>query len=726
MSMMKVAIICVFFFFYGFNLNASDILDEDITIDSIAYECAKSQYDLYVKGVNAQLANNIHKTKEYFEQYLNQDFKHKTLNDVEIDLLARYIDIAYAEEDWIKICNLGERLELIDQQTRKNYKNTAWMYFLYVYSLNMLNRCGQIDDIVQTGLYYVDCTYSPAEKEYYDLRFQYIMAKLNKDDVDSAIRILNEIKKINDLDGLHIVDNEIHQIEQFILKYRESSPMSDKDEFIETFSKYVVKTALITGTLGYSDAKECWDSLISSAQNFVENTYFDEYSVKDEKRWTKFLTYYSALINGLGRSFSIPNRGQIAYNYVLMSKNFLDWHSSKNNRNNIGWEQIFELINKDEIAIEFIPHCNEMLILSHDFDIPQIVEIDSAIINAISQYNNEDPLIINSFYKNSSPLCNLITALRTYLVGKTRIYISGSNYFAQFNYGAIPYGGKTLNDFFEVIPMISTADVIKYKKQQQKNNFKKISLYGGIDYNNVSPVLGLQSYDNVCEDLYDVPEKLRKGYDYLPYTKTEVDSIAALCKKFNVPCRKFCGKDASELNVKKYSDSSTILHIATHSFLLPSYSFNAVRRLSNENEISKLGTVLTRTGLLLSGCNESLKIGFAKGEDGILTAKEISNLNLNNVGLVVLSSCSSGFGDITNINGIVYGLTNAFRSAGCNQVMVSLWNVPDYTTSQFMVAFYENLLRGCNTRDSLKFAQSYMISLGYKDPYYWASFILLD
>ncbi len=93
---------------------------------------------------------------------------------------------------------------------------------------------------------------------------------------------------------------------------------------------------------------------------------------------------------------------------------------------------------------------------------------------------------------------------------------------------------------------------------------------------------------------------------------------------------------------------------------------------------------------------------------------------------MVLSSCSSGLGDINSVNGVVYGLTNAFRTAGCGQIMISLWDVPDYTTSLFMQAFYDNLLKGYNPRESLKFAQTRIISLGYGDPYYWASFILLD
>ena len=713
--------------FYSFNLYAYEARSEEIAIDSIHGKIAQHKYDLYTEGVTAQLAGEIEKAKKYFDQYISIEFKHKILNDIEIDILARYISIAKNEEDWAKICDLGSRLEFIDQQTREYYKNTAWMYLMYVHSLNMTNRCDDIDRIVQEGLCYVEHTYTPVDKEYYKLRFQHFISKLNKDDIASATHILNEIKRINNSTGQHTVDSDIHEAEQFLINEKEYGAIYDKNEFVESFSKNVVETALWTQTLGYSKVEGLWNSLINLAQNFLENTYFDEDDINDEDIWTKFITWYNVLINGFGRGFNLPDRAQLAYDLELTSKNFLDWHSSRVNKSSIRWNQILDHLDGDEIAIEFIPQSNEALVLSNDFNTPQIIKIDSITVNRISQYNSEDPFIINTFYRNESPLIDLTRNIKPYLKDKKTIYISGSNHFAQFNFGAIPYEGKTLDDSFKVIPMISTADVIRYKSRKKKK-FQMISLFGDIDYeNSFCPKIELNDRNDQWAYISDVPDKLRKGYDSLPYTKTEIDNIASMCNSHNITYEKFCGQDASELNLKECNYSvPSILHIATHTFLLPSYSFNALTQLSNKNEISRLGTVLSNTGLLFAGCNKSLTNGFTKGEDGILTAKEISHLNLNNIALVVLSSCSSGLGDLNNINGIVYGLTNAFRAAGCDQILISLWNVPDYTTSLFMGSFYENLLQGHNTRDSLKLAQAHLISLGYKDPYYWGAFVILD
>lgn len=718
---------CFSFSSHVFSITACDICGDELPIDSMTYNTIQHCYDLYTNGANSQSAGDATSAKQYFEQYLSLNCEHELLNDILIDLLARYIGISIESDDWEQICRLGAKLKDIPIETQERYPNTAWMYLMYVYSLNMQNKCDNIEEIIQTGLYYVDTTYSPTDKEYYELRFQQIISKLNIDDYYSANRILNEIKSINNSTGLHIVDDDIIRTEQHILKFANANPFENKKDFVDKFRNDIVEASIRTGALGYSETAELWHSLIDLGQSFLSNTYFDVNNVDDENIWTNFMAWYAVLINGFGHGLNIPDRAEQAYNYVLTCKNFLDWHSSKNSKSEIKWNQIIECLNDNEIAIEFIPHCNEVILLSNIFNKPQIVEVDSLVVNRVLEYDNDDPYMINSFYKTGSPLTDLISILYPYLKNYKRIYISGSNRFAQFNYGAIPYDDKTLDDLFEIIPMISTADILEYKLKKRNNLFNRLDMYGGMDYETPTKTHTDSISNNLWVYLSDVPDELRKGFNYLPYTQTEIDSIASLCDKHNIRYQKYYGQDATETRLKNNNYSnSTILHISTHSFLLPSYSFKDLSHLSDEKKISKLGTVLSNTGLLFSGCNESLKNGTTNGEDGILTAEEISQLDLSNIDLVVLSSCSSGLGEINNVNGVVYGLTSAFRTAGCNQIMISLWDVPDYTTSLFMHAFYDNLLAGCSTRESLKLAQSHIISLGYEDPYYWGAFVIID
>lgn len=718
---------CFSFLSLEFNITACNLWKDESPTDSITYKTIQHCYELYTNGVNSQSVGDIPAAKQYYDQYLLLNCEHELLNSVLIDLLARYIGIAVAVDDWKQVCSLGAKLNDIPLEIQEGYQNTAWMYLMYVYSLNMQNKCDHIEEIIQTGLYYADRTYSPTDKEYYELRFQHIISKLNISDYYSATQILNKIKRINDSTGLHLVDDEIIRIEHHILKYKNANPFKNKKEFVTKFSNDIVEASVWAASLGYSETEELWHSLIDLGQNFLSNTYFDVNSVDEEGIWTYFMAWYGVLINGLGRGLDVPDREEQAYNYVLTCKNFLDWHSDKSSKLEIKWHQIIERLNDNEIAIEFIPLTNEVILLSHKLNKPQIVEIDSQIIDRILEYKYDDPWVINNFYKRGSPLTDLISILIPYIKDYKRVYISGSNRFAQFNYGAIPYNDNTLDDLFEIIPMISTADILEYKSKKLNSHFKKVDMYGGMDYDRSSKKHVSSIQKNYWTYLSEAPDELRKGFSFLPFTQREIDNIASLCDKYNIKYQKNYGQDANESRLKdtKYYNS-TILHIATHSFLLPSYSFEDLSHLSKKKKISKLGTVLSNTGLLFSGCNESLKTGTANGDDGILTAEEISQLDLTNIDLVVLSSCSSGLGDINSVNGVVYGLTNAFRTAGCGQIMISLWDVPDYTTSLFMQAFYDNLLKGYNPRESLKFAQTRIISLGYGDPYYWASFILLD
>src|SRR5690606_19812496 len=102
---------------------------------------------------------------------------------------------------------------------------------------------------------------------------------------------------------------------------------------------------------------------------------------------------------------------------------------------------------------------------------------------------------------------------------------------------------------------------------------------------------------------------------------------------------------------------------------------------------------MIRSGILLSGANTAW-LGLPKEkqtEDGILTAWEVSQLDLNNTRLAVLSACETGLGDINNAEG-VYGLRRAFKIAGVNKLIMSLWKVSDFQTKELMTIFYENVI----------------------------------
>lgn len=713
----------------SFNAASTNVTTLNTSIDSLTNTKITQIYDIYIQGVDAHSSGNIDLAKQYYELYLSQNYHHDALNYIYIDLLARYIGVSMSSEDWDKVAYLGSKLNNINQQVRENYHNTAWMYLMFAYSLNNLNKCDYIENFIQVGLYYVDKTYKPTDKEYYELRFQYFVSKLNIGDYDSANQILDEIKQINNSSGGHIVDDQIVWASKHLMSDVANDPYKDKDKFVEQFSKDIIDISLATAVIGYEKTEDTWRGIVSLAEDFLENTYFDNTSTTDENIWTKFISWYSVLINGFGKGLNILDRSRYAYDYVLTCKNFLDWHSHLSKKKPIKWEQIKNSLDNDELAIEIIPHCNEALIISHLSEAPGIIELDSLAMSHIINIDDKDPIAINNLYKPGSPLSNIINAISPAFKEKKRIYISGSNRLAAINWAAAPYKGHILSDFLEIFQMTSTSQIPTNKiNQNNASNINSIILYGGIDYdNNITNHSDTTSIKFNWDCLPNISEILRSGFSYLPYSLIEIDSIAKLCQVYGLKGIRYSGIRANESIFKETSySSSTVIHLATHSFLLPSYSHKTLSELSKTTDVSRMGTIMSGTGLLFAGCNNSLKKGISETEDGILTAKEITQMDLSEVELVVLSSCSSGLGDLNNVNGIVYGLTNAFKSAGVKQILVSLWDIPDYTTNLFMISFYDSLLQGHNTRESLKAAQKHLITHGYADPYYWGAFVILD
>jgi CHAT domain-containing protein len=132
-----------------------------------------------------------------------------------------------------------------------------------------------------------------------------------------------------------------------------------------------------------------------------------------------------------------------------------------------------------------------------------------------------------------------------------------------------------------------------------------------------------------------------------------------------------------------------------------------------------------RSGLLFAGANNVWKGGEIPGEleDGVLTAYEVSGLDLFNTKLVTLSACETGLGDIQGTEG-VYGLQRSFKMAGVDYLIMSLWQVPDKETQEFMELFYNNLTSGQQIDDAFRNTQRVMRQK--YEPFYWAGFVLLE
>jgi len=114
-------------------------------------------------------------------------------------------------------------------------------------------------------------------------------------------------------------------------------------------------------------------------------------------------------------------------------------------------------------------------------------------------------------------------------------------------------------------------------------------------------------------------------------------------------------------------------------------------------------------------------------EDGYLHTYEIYNMNLN-ADLAVLSACNTGAGKIQRGEGVM-SLARAFKYAGCDNIVMSLWPVNDVSTKDIMVRFFDHLKNGRGKADALRQAKLDFLrdpaNLEQRHPYYWAGFVLI-
>jgi CHAT domain-containing protein/tetratricopeptide (TPR) repeat protein len=195
----------------------------------------------------------------------------------------------------------------------------------------------------------------------------------------------------------------------------------------------------------------------------------------------------------------------------------------------------------------------------------------------------------------------------------------------------------------------------------------------------------------------------------LPGTGEEARKLARLLPGARV----LTGAQATE-NTLKRTRAPRILHLATHGFFLDEVTISgqAPPAVVSENP-------LLRSGLALAGFDRRT----SGDEDGVLTALEVSSLDLQGTALVVLSACDTGVGQVQTGEG-VYGLRRAFTLAGAQSQLVSLWKVEDRATLGLMEEYYRALKAGLGRSEALRRAQLTLRSKrGLEHPFFWAGFI---
>jgi CHAT domain-containing protein len=312
--------------------------------------------------------------------------------------------------------------------------------------------------------------------------------------------------------------------------------------------------------------------------------------------------------------------------------------------------------------------------------------------------------------------------------GKHQIYISADG---QLN--LLPFeiltgpDGRYIVEKYQISYLSSGRDLVTFNKIHEQSDWALA--IANPDYDYYRDMMASSNEENSKDFSYfaytfepsrDASGCLNGIFDPLPYTEQETRSIVEILQSnADLSVNSFYKEDAQEEVLKGITSPPLVLHLSTHGFFC-----------EDADDISE--NPLLRSGLALAGANniiENPENRSEQTEDGILTALEVSGLNLIGTELVVLSACKTGVGDIKNGEG-VYGLRRAFQQAGARSIVMSMWSVPDKQTIEIMQGFYENWLSGYSKAEALRKSELDVISERRKahestHPFFWGGFILL-
>ena len=441
----------------------------------------------------------------------------------------------------------------------------------------------------------------------------------------------------------------------------------------------------------------------------------------------------------------------------------LSWPEYAQQKKNLSitWDQVQQNLDKGEAAIEFIRYKNEddslyyynALVLKKGDKNPTLVKLckekDIQAISPKMGYSAYYPLVwqpLEAALKDVKTIYYAPTG-ELYNVPFHAIYApkgKGDEVLAaktdkrgviiQNERAATEQNAEYLMDRYTMHQLTSTRYLAMGIKQKAKEPIgNTMAMVGGVNYVYLPGSTAAPKKNKKDKNASRSSASASGKLNYLEGTKTEVEQINHQVTASTWQTKLIENNEAIEENITKLEgkEAKGILHIATHGYAFPEYDFSDTSISKNSLRYSYRYSTnpMVRSGLILAGGNwawtgsDTLsKLGAE--QNGILTALEVSQLNLKKTKLVVLSACETGLGKIEGSEG-TFGLKRGFKLAGVEQMIVSLWSVPDKETMELMTLFYSDLTKTLNPVLSFENAQKEMRTKYPTDPEKWAGFVLV-
>ena len=251
---------------------------------------------------------------------------------------------------------------------------------------------------------------------------------------------------------------------------------------------------------------------------------------------------------------------------------------------------------------------------------------------------------------------------------------------------------------FEIVP-IAGQFAVEVMPISYANSLKSISNQiriphdsGPYTFTGFAPIYIEQYVDTTSNPLYAAI--VRSGMWELTGSQVEVEEI-----KNNVGGDIYTGANASKEHLLDRLAKKSIVHLSMHAI------------------IDERSPINSRFVFNSDGLNEEKDLYLYEISD----RRSLANM-------AVLSACETGRGQIHNGDG-VKSFSNALIQSGIPSVVMSLWKVPDNSTSKIMISFYKYLKLGHAKDEALQQSKlDYLnntMSADQKHPFYWAGFVII-
>ena len=442
----------------------------------------------------------------------------------------------------------------------------------------------------------------------------------------------------------------------------------------------------------------------------------------------------------------------------------------------IDWQQVQEKLKAGDVAVEFVsfPVSPDSTLYA-----AYCLRPGDAAPQRVPLFEEKQLKAVGATHYYDRPdVARLVwQPLADELAGAERVYFAPDGELYNIAIESVPHWADSLlvSDHWQFYRLSSTRQLAVVRDGQSAD---EAALYGGLRYDTDVTTMVNDSRRHPTRtraadiSLFNLADSLnlRSGLQDLPATRVEAEEILARLRQTSTQPTLYTDTLGTEASFKALSGRRTrLMHIATHGFYWTEREAQAVGdrlaflAMDNAQPRYVEDKALTRSGLFFAGANHTLEgESLPEGvDDGILTAREISTLDLRGLDLVALSACQTGLGEITGDG--VFGLQRGFKKAGAGTLLMSLWKVDDQATQLLMTRFYTNLVGGKTKAESLREAQRYVreyeveqeaapadgrrplsaqarqqaqqqraggaqkrIVRPYADPRFWAAFILLD